>query len=325
MSTLNDLTLAQLTTAYGAIAGIAMKSKSFNSRAKAVSRLEALLAEKGLTATDAWAALGLRIDEAPATEPAADTDEADAAAEPAPEPISEPTWEDDEDDIEPEQTGPYGDDDIPGSEFEPGDVIPDDIREWMLANGHPLPETDEHGRVIDVCSHRDALPAMATDPEPAAAPPATADTTPSAARTGIAGMPAFLAEPVARAAAAKGFGETLIYLGHTPDEAEAAANWLERTLAHGLDTARPAREGARKRTEREDGTPKAPRDGSKQQAVIALLRRPEGATIAQIMAETDWQPHTIRGMISGALKKKLGLTITSSKSDDGERAYRIVD
>jgi hypothetical protein len=62
---------------------------------------------------------------------------------------------------------------------------------------------------------------------------------------------------------------------------------------------------------------------SKQAQVIEMLRRPEGATISQICAATGWQAHTVRGTFAGALKKKLGLTLTSEKPDDGERIYRI--
>ncbi len=65
------------------------------------------------------------------------------------------------------------------------------------------------------------------------------------------------------------------------------------------------------------------RENSKQAKVIEMLRRPEGATVAQICQETDWQAHTVRGMFAGALKKKLGLTITSEKTPNGERVYRI--
>jgi Protein of unknown function (DUF3489) len=64
------------------------------------------------------------------------------------------------------------------------------------------------------------------------------------------------------------------------------------------------------------------RDGTKQAQVIAMLRRKEGATIAQIIAATGWQPHTVRGAFAGALKKKLGLTVTSEKVD-GTRVYRL--
>ena len=65
------------------------------------------------------------------------------------------------------------------------------------------------------------------------------------------------------------------------------------------------------------------RDGSKAQKILDLLKRPEGATLAAIMKATNWQAHSVRGFISGTLGKKLGLTVVSTKSDDGERTYSI--
>lgn len=65
------------------------------------------------------------------------------------------------------------------------------------------------------------------------------------------------------------------------------------------------------------------RDNSKQAQVIAMLKRPEGATIAQICEATSWQAHTVRGTFAGAFKKKLGLDITSTKDQGAERVYRI--
>ncbi|WP_028769448.1 DUF3489 domain-containing protein [Silanimonas lenta] len=65
------------------------------------------------------------------------------------------------------------------------------------------------------------------------------------------------------------------------------------------------------------------RQNSKQARVIAMLRRPEGATVRQIVEATGWQPHTVRGTLVGALKKKLGLTIVSEKVPSGERIYRL--
>ena len=65
------------------------------------------------------------------------------------------------------------------------------------------------------------------------------------------------------------------------------------------------------------------RADSKQALVIGLLQRPEGTTIAQIMQATGWQQHTVRGTLAGTLKKRLGLTITSSKEAGGQRVYRI--
>jgi hypothetical protein len=57
-----------------------------------------------------------------------------------------------------------------------------------------------------------------------------------------------------------------------------------------------------------------PRAGTKQAQMIELLRRPEGATVEQIAAATGWQHHTVRGAISGALKKKLGLKIEATRT-----------
>ena len=57
--------------------------------------------------------------------------------------------------------------------------------------------------------------------------------------------------------------------------------------------------------------------------MIEMLRRPEGATIAQLMAATGWQSHTVRGLFAGALKKRRGLAVTSEKPKGGERTYRI--
>jgi hypothetical protein len=64
------------------------------------------------------------------------------------------------------------------------------------------------------------------------------------------------------------------------------------------------------------------RNGTKEARLIAMLRRKEGATIAQIVDALGWQPHTVRGSFAGALKKKRGLTVTSEKID-GTRVYRL--
>jgi hypothetical protein len=63
---------------------------------------------------------------------------------------------------------------------------------------------------------------------------------------------------------------------------------------------------------------------SKQDEVIAMLRRPEGVTIDELASVTAWLRHTVRGVLSGILKKKLGLTLASTKEERG-RVYRIVE
>jgi hypothetical protein len=65
------------------------------------------------------------------------------------------------------------------------------------------------------------------------------------------------------------------------------------------------------------------REGTKQATLIAMLRRPEGADLDEIAEATGWQKHTIRGAISGALKKKLGLEVTSTKDGQGRRIYKL--
>ena len=63
---------------------------------------------------------------------------------------------------------------------------------------------------------------------------------------------------------------------------------------------------------------------SKQDAVIAMLRRPEGVTVDEVAGATGWQRHTVRGVFSGTLKKKLGLTLASAQEERG-RVYRIAE
>jgi len=65
------------------------------------------------------------------------------------------------------------------------------------------------------------------------------------------------------------------------------------------------------------------RPGTKQAQLIALLQRPEGATIEDLAKATSWQRHTVRGVISGALRKRLRLTVVSERPEKGARIYRI--
>ncbi|MEO7223731.1 MAG: DUF3489 domain-containing protein [Devosia sp.] len=63
---------------------------------------------------------------------------------------------------------------------------------------------------------------------------------------------------------------------------------------------------------------------SKQDAVLALLRRPTGASIAEIIEATDWQAHSVRGFMSGALKRRLRIDVVSEKdAESGERRYHV--
>jgi Protein of unknown function (DUF3489) len=76
-------------------------------------------------------------------------------------------------------------------------------------------------------------------------------------------------------------------------------------------------------------TPKGPkkatdaRDGSKTAKVLDLLKRPGGVTSKELMKVTGWQPHSVRGFLSGTIGKKMGLTVASTKGEDGERTYSV--
>lgn len=76
--------------------------------------------------------------------------------------------------------------------------------------------------------------------------------------------------------------------------------------------------------QREQNAPATVRADSKLSKMIALLRRKDGATITQMMKVTGWQAHSVRGAMSGTIKKRLGLTITSDMLGT-DRTYRIVN
>ena len=91
---------------------------------------------------------------------------------------------------------------------------------------------------------------------------------------------------------------------------------------------RPAPKGVQKMDSpdaltRSEPIPYTLRPGTKLAAIIDAMRNPGGATIAQMMASTGWQAHTVRGAISGMVRKRLGYEVVTEKSADGRRAYRI--
>ncbi len=94
---------------------------------------------------------------------------------------------------------------------------------------------------------------------------------------------------------------------------------LRAAIARAEGQSRPPRQAHESRGQRQ------PRAGSKESQVIAMLRRPEGATLAQIGESTGWQTHTIRGFFAAALKKRHGLAVTSEKPQGGERTYRLAE
>lgn len=114
-----------------------------------------------------------------------------------------------------------------------------------------------------------------------------------------------------------GHGTTLI-----ATEAGLAAVGIEPLVSRAVASARNAK--AEPVSATEDGPPIPGRAGTKQAAIIALLRRREGASIAEIVAATGWMAHSARGMISGALKKRLGLPILSEKVEGRGMVHRIL-
>ncbi|MGO4910350.1 DUF3489 domain-containing protein [Pseudorhodobacter sp. W20_MBD10_FR17] len=108
-----------------------------------------------------------------------------------------------------------------------------------------------------------------------------------------------------------GHGTTLI-----ATEAGLAAIGIEPVVAKAMA-------GLRKPMPEADAAPFSPRKGTKQAELIALLQAPDGVSIADISAVTGWQTHSVRGAISGQLKKKLGLAVISKRLEGRGRVYRI--
>ena len=132
----------------------------------------------------------------------------------------------------------------------------------------------------------------------------------------------------ARRGAVKALGSTRSMEGFDFQIVNQGGKWTWATIAKPAPAPGVA-EAAKAKDTKTPETPDAklkpaikPRTGTKQSLLIDMLRRPEGATIAQIVEATGWQRHSARGAISGAIKKKLGLTVTSEKTENGDRIYR---
>ena len=116
-----------------------------------------------------------------------------------------------------------------------------------------------------------------------------------------------------------GHGTTLI-----ATEAGLEAIGIEPVVANAVANVRKARpKPGQAQTPDDVAKPVAIRPGTKQAQIIAMLQRPEGATVAEMVEATGWLAHTVRGSISGALKKKLGLPITAEKVEGRGTVYKL--
>ena len=68
----------------------------------------------------------------------------------------------------------------------------------------------------------------------------------------------------------------------------------------------------------------APRPGTQTAKILRLLKRPNGASLRELTKATGWQPHSVRGFLSGVLKTKMRLKLTTAKRQDSQRAYRVI-
>lgn len=118
-----------------------------------------------------------------------------------------------------------------------------------------------------------------------------------------------------------GHGTTLI-----ATEAGLEAIGIEPVVASavaGLRKSKPKPELTQTPDNTDTAKPVAIRAGTKQAQIIAMLQRPEGATVAEMVEATGWLAHTVRGSIAGALKKKLGLPITAEKVEGRGTVYSL--
>jgi len=110
-----------------------------------------------------------------------------------------------------------------------------------------------------------------------------------------------------------------------PEVEEKAAPSRDVGTGRATDSKATSKAKGRKKAATDSGSDaKEAREGSKKAAILELLRKPDGATLKDLMAATGWQAHSVRGFISGAIVKKMGLKVESKKRDDGERAYYLL-
>jgi hypothetical protein len=108
-------------------------------------------------------------------------------------------------------------------------------------------------------------------------------------------------------------------------QTEAQADATPTPVAPQLADVAPTDTSVARKTIQAEKAPKAngSREGSKTAIVLGLLKRAGGATSKELMQATGWQPHSVRGFLSGTIGKKMGLHIASTKGENGERSYSI--
>lgn len=105
-----------------------------------------------------------------------------------------------------------------------------------------------------------------------------------------------------------------------PSETDTATNASDQESAPATAPVSPARASSVSDADKKPRTPPGP---SKRDAVLKLLRRKRGASLADLMEATGWQAHSVRGFLSGTVKTKLALTLIAEKGKDGVLRYRI--
>jgi hypothetical protein len=162
----------------------------------------------------------------------------------------------------------------------------------------------------------------------------------------ISGERVTIALPFRRTRAMNHHAQTKRRKGYETNMTNAETNTTANVAAQGAHVA-PKKAPSKKGATRKKGAPKGqkaakggkpgkklakhvrakessmPRAESKGAKILALIRRPKGATLVELAKLTGWQNHSIRGFLSGTLGKKMGLTVESAKREDGERVYSI--
>jgi len=105
-------------------------------------------------------------------------------------------------------------------------------------------------------------------------------------------------------------------------KARAAARKPPAATTKAKSTRKPSR-GKKAPKRRPKAKAATPGHGSKTALVISLLEKSKGASLAELMKATGWQAHSVRGFLSGTLRKKMGLKVESAKRGDGERVYSV--